>query len=484
MLRRVLIGGLLLLAGGAVAMGTRAGLDVRLEPAGTRGSGAVATPLWSGRRVPDLLVRPIATRRLDAALEPVTSTVAGEHCLAVRDTMGRPLHDENSTRALVPGSNVKLITAAAALEELGASLRFATTIAAATPPRDGVVEGDLFLVGGGDPLIVSENYLRTSRYGPYPHTPLDALADAVIGAGVRRISGSIRGDESRYDQVRSIPTWPSSYLSEGQVGPLTALSVNDARTYPVLGPGGPTPRPAADPPAYAAAALTEVLRQRGVVVEGPPASGVQPPGATVVATVESQPLAAIVAEMLTFSDNNTAELLVKELGARQEGSGTTAAGLGVMRSELAETVGGTNDFTLADGSGLDRSNRVSCAALARLLVRQGPDGDLASGLAVGGETGTLRDRFRNSPERGKVRAKTGTLRDVTALSGWVPGVDGRPLAFSFLLNTGERRVGPGDLALQERIVEAIASYPQQPPTESLAPRPVAGKAGGVDRSGG
>lgn len=466
------------------ALGVRAAADSPTETATAKGNGEVATPIWSARRVPELLSRPVAARRLNALLAPLSASVSGTHCLAVRDSSGRALFGDSADTPLVPGSNMKLLTAAAALERLGPQHRLRTTITARSGVVDGVIEGDLHLVGGGDPLIVSESYLRTSRYGPYPHTPLASIADAVVAAGVVRVTGSIVGDEARYDAQRSVPTWPARYLAEGQVGPLSALSVNDARTYPVLEPAGAIARPAPDPAVYAATALGELLRARGVRVDGPPRSGPAPAGATLIATVESLPVAEIVAQMLTFSDNNTAELLVKELDAHQGRQGTTEGGLDVVRAVLASSVSDAGDATLTDGSGLDRGNRVSCDDLVELLVAERPDGALASGLAVAGETGTLRDRFVSSPQKGRARAKTGTLRDVTALSGWVPGADDAPLAFSFILNTDERRVGPADLAIQERLVEAIATYPQQPPLESLAPRPAAGKSVGVNRSGG
>lgn len=471
-------------AGVCGALGVRAVADSPTVAATATGKGEVATPIWSARRVPDLLARPVAARRLNALLAPLEASVSGTHCLSVRDSSGRALSGDGGDTPLIPGSNVKLLTAAAALERLGPQHRLRTTVTARGGPVDGVVEGDLHLVGGGDPLIVSENYLRTSRYGPYPHTPLERIADAVVAAGVVRVTGSIVGDESRYDAQRSVPTWPARYLVEGQVGPLSALSVNDARTYPVLEPDGAVPQPAPDPASYAAAALGELLRARGVRVDGPPRSGPAPPGATLIATVESLPVTDIVAQMLTFSDNNTAELLVKELDAHQGRQGTTAGGLDVVRAVLTSSVNDAGDVTLTDGSGLDRGNRVSCDDLTELLAAEGPHGALASGLAVAGETGTLRDRFLSSPQKGRARAKTGTLRDVTALSGWVPGADATPLAFSFILNTGDRRVGPSDLVVQERLVEAIATYPQRPPLESLAPRPAAGKAVGVNRSGG
>ena len=371
----------------------------------------------------------------------------------------------------MPGSNLKLATAFAALRELGPDTTLSTKIVATSPPEEGTINGDLYVVGGGDPLIVTDNYLATSKYGAYPHTSLAAISDAITAAGITRISGSIRGDDSRYDALRSVPSWPDRYLAEAQVGPLSALSLNDARTYPVGTFDSGIPRPAADPSAYGAIGLTEQLRARGIAVEGMPGSGVAPANGTVVTDVPSLPVQQIVSEMLTFSDNNTAELLLKELGRHRAGQGSTAAGLDVVRDVLTKAGLGVDGFDPHDGSGLDRGDRATCSLLAALVAKDGTDGQIATGMAVAGRTGTLRDRFRSSQAAGEVRAKTGTLNDVTALSGWVHTTKDADVAFSYLLNTDGRRVGPDDLTLQEQLTEALRSYPDSPDLASLGPKP-------------
>ena len=126
---------------------------------------------------------------------------------------------------------------------------------------------------------------------------------------------------------------------------------------------------------------------------------------------------------------------------------------------------------MTDGSGLSGDGRVTCRLLTSLLVDEGPSGTVADGLARPGEDGTLDDRMLAEPLRSTVRAKTGTLRDVTALSGWLHTEGERDLAFAFLINTGDRQVRAQDLRLQEQLLQAMTGHPKSPPLDELAPRP-------------
>lgn len=473
--RRTVVGAVLAVAGVAsLVVGVRA--EMRRADATTpaAASPAVATPsltpVLSARRVPDLLVRPQAGRRLAAQLEPLMAQAPSTSCLVVADGT-TTLFAQQPDAPMPAASNQKLVTAIAALDVLGPDTTFTTRLAASTAPRDGVVDGDLWMIGGGDPLIDSDTYQATLRYGRTEHTAIERIADDLVAAGVRQITGSIRGDDSHFDRVRTVPTWPDRYVQQNQVGPLSALSLNDARMYPVVGPSSGIVRPAADPPAYAAEALTQLLAARGVAVGGPPASGEAPDGLATVLDVTSLPVSELVKEMLNFSDNNTAELLVKSLGVAESGEGSTVAGLAATREALEERGLPLDGVALVDGSGLDSTNRVTCRLLSEILRVAGPTGPLAEGLAeADGDDGTLRDRFRGSPASGRVRAKTGTLRGVTALSGWVTTNSGANVRFANVINTAGRDVTGADLTLEARIAEAILSYPDSVNPMILGPR--------------
>ncbi len=449
--------------------------ESRSDVAPARGETAASTartPILSARRVPEVVARPVADRRLVAALGPVVASLGGESCVAVSGPAGR-LFEHRADAALVPASNVKLLTAFAALRVLGADTRFRTDVmGAAGPDAAGTVTGDLWLVGGGDPLLSTAPFRARVKYGAsMAYTAMEAVADAVVAAGVRRVTGSVLGDESRYDTERTVPSWPSRYQSGGHIGSLSALAINDGRDFATI-EGQPSPGgPSADPAAAAASALVELLRQRGVVVDGAPGAGTAPAGADAVASVESPTVAEIVAEMLTFSDNTTAELLTKEMGRAQRGEGSTAAGVEAIVGALSDAGVPTEGLVLVDGSGLDRGDRVTCATLDALLDEAGADGELADGLPVAASTGTLSDRFRGSAAAGKVKAKTGSLRDVTSLSGWVETDPGADLSFSIVLNTPDRAVGVVDMAATEKVTEALLGYPDRPDPAALGPEP-------------
>jgi serine-type D-Ala-D-Ala carboxypeptidase/endopeptidase (penicillin-binding protein 4) len=283
---------------------------------------------------------------------------------------------------------------------------------------------------------------------------------------VRRVEGRIVGDETRYDTQRYVPTWNPDYASEPEIGPQSALTINGGFVQ-----WRPEAVPATSPAANAASVLTGLLRARGVAVSGDGGEGRAPPGGTAVASIDSPPLSDVVAVLLQESDNLTAELLVKELGVRFGGEGSTRAGLDVVRSTL-DGLGLPDEATsFADGSGLDRSDRLTCELLQATLAADGEQGVVSRGLPVAGRNGTLARRFGGSPADGKVRAKTGSLRGVTGLSGWTTTLDGRSLQFSLLANElPTDRAGTG---LQERVVSALATWPEAPAVAEVAPRPPA-----------
>jgi D-alanyl-D-alanine carboxypeptidase/D-alanyl-D-alanine-endopeptidase (penicillin-binding protein 4) len=461
----LLVVALLLAAVACALLGVRAARADVVEAHGPTANAAV-TPVVSARRVPDLVAQPVASDRLDAALAPLLAFLPPTSCLRVSDG-ATTIADVRGSEAYMPASNLKLMTAYAALKLLGPDTTFSTAAVASTVPTGGTINGDLFLVGRGDPLLTTDPYLPTIKYGTPPHTRLETVADKIVAAGVRHITGSIRGDESRYDALRRAPAWQPSYVGTGDVGPLSALAVNDARAYPAAGPVTGSIKPAPDPATYAAFTLTELLRMRGVRVDGVPSGGTAPAGAATVASVPSLPLKDIVGEMLTWSDNNTAELLVKEVGFEKAHSGTTAAGLAEIRAELTRDRIDQQGMVLNDGSGLDRGDRLSCATFTQVLQADGVNGVIANGLPVAAGSGTLSRRYHNSPAASKVKAKTGTLHDVNSLSGWVTTDHGRPLTFSTIAQTGDLT---GSRLLDQRLTEAMLSYPDAPDPASLGPK--------------
>jgi D-alanyl-D-alanine carboxypeptidase/D-alanyl-D-alanine-endopeptidase (penicillin-binding protein 4) len=176
--------------------------------------------------------------------------------------------------------------------------------------------------------------------------------------------------------------------------------------------------------------------------------------------------------MLTSSDNNTAESLMKEIGLSQRKEGSTAAGTAATTDLLAAQHFDLDGVVIHDGSGLDPDDRATCRLLDQILQADGPNGPIAAGLPVAARTGTLRDRYAKSPAAGVVRAKTGTLRDVTALSGWIHTTKGVDLSFSVILDLG-RSVDAADLRFAERVTEAALAYPETIDLATVSPLPAA-----------
>lgn len=345
-------------------------------------------------------------------------------CLMVTEG-DRVLYEQHPDRPVTPASTMKLLTATAVLERFRPDERLRTPVLAAAPPVNGVVDGHLYLVGGGDPLLGTLPWGATFRRQPALVTAIEVLADRLVAAGVREVRGSVVGDDGRHERVRYLPTWPSRYVL--QTGPLSALWVNDG-----IDGLGPDAQPFADPPAGAASVLNELLRQRGVVVHGMPTSGSLAPGAVELAAVESPTMAELVGQMLRESDNGTAEMLVRELGLRVGGSGTSAAGTRAMHDTLAEMGFPMRGVDILDGSGLDPRNRVTCRLLTAVNLRGIPG--VEAGLPVAAQTGTLYKRFLATPVAGHLRAKTGSIRGVSALAGHVDTAGGRRLTFAHVLN--------------------------------------------------
>ena len=429
------------------------------------GEPAAQTPVLSVRRAPELLIRAVGTAQLRAELDgilgdPQLGAAREASCLVV-ESSGHRLYDARSDRPLIPASTLKVLTAAAVLTAFGPDAAFTTDIRAAQPADNGVIDGDLYLVGGGDPLLSTADYLATFRNQPQIATSFESIADAVVAAGIREIRGRVVGDHSRFDDERLFPTWRATYVADGDVGPVDALVLNDGfLNYRPLDRDTITP----DPAGHAAAALTLLLRARGVSVGGS-TSGVAPAGTTTITQIASPPMRQVVAEMLTESDNNTAEVLTKELGFRASGRGTWESGIAARHDALNRAGLPTSGFVGVDGSGLDRRNRVTCGLLQAALNKGGEP--LAEGFAVAGRTGTLSDRFLGTPVVGKLRGKTGSLSQVVSLTGYV---DGRQrVAFSLVLNDLPRdRFG---LGVQERVAAALLTYPKAPAIDVVAPLP-------------
>lgn len=430
-------------------------LATRTEGRQASAVASLTNPVLSVRRAASTLATDVAVRNLRSELTGLLGQVPGSGCVQV-DAGGRVVIAKSADKELIPASNMKIATAAVALHVLPPDTRFTTRVTGTL--SNGVVQGDLVLVGGGDPLLVSREHLPTEKNPTTSPTYLDDLADAVKAAGVTAVAGSVAGDESYLDDARYLSDW-SSGIRGTEGGPLGALMVNDGAVV-----GNPI-KP--DNPAVAAAAeFTRLLRARGISVAGEPREARESALGETIAEISSAPIAAVVAEMLTNSDNNTAEILIRHLGLTRSLQPTTAAGLAVVESTLSEW--GIRGVKGVDGSGLSRGNRMTCGALVALLHRAPIGGPLKSGLAVAGTTGTLRDVFKDTPVAGRLLGKTGTLLNVKTLGGVLPvSKDDEVLMALFLNGAGWADQG-NYRPLWESLATAVATYPKGPTADQIA----------------
>lgn len=441
---------------------------VALRPAGLP---ALSTSLLSYRRAAEQLSLDLNFAAFESAVGPLLGAVNDRSCVIV-SLNGRLVGARNAATVVIPASNQKILVAAVALEVLGEAFRYKTTAVAAAP-IGGVISGDLFLVGGGDPLLSGTWYPTSNldRFGAFNITPLDDLAGQLKAAGVTSIQGAVRGDGSRYDNELYAPGWAEG-VQGLEAGPYDALLVNDSRVQ------GDDQR-GADPSEAGAREFVRMLIEQGITVTGGPGVGTAPAGGNVLAAIESLPIGAAIAEMLTNSDNNTAELMVKEIGLAVSGLGTRQAGLDAIVTTVQSWGIDTTGMVLDDGSGLSLDNRITCSTLMAVLQHAGFESPVGQGLAVAGETGTLIDTFGDTVLTGRLRGKTGTLNNppfnedppaVKALSGYLPVEGGGAIEYVLVLNGPTISDQSEYRSVWGELVTALSSFPAVAGPAVLGPR--------------
>jgi D-alanyl-D-alanine carboxypeptidase/D-alanyl-D-alanine-endopeptidase (penicillin-binding protein 4) len=345
-------------------------------------------------------------------------------------------------------SNEKLFTTSAALDRFGPTHRFETAAYARGSfegAQDRVLKGDLVIVGDGDPALGTESFARRNNL---PLTPIGELARAVAASGIKRVTGKVRADDSIFDRKRGTPA--TGYRASVDLSPLSGLSFNsgfDGNGY------------SGAPELEGAGALKRALKKRGVRVTGVGRGRISPKRldrAEPLGVVASPTLAALAEETNEPSNNFFAEMLIKRLGAGKGKKGTTRRGAKRVK-RFAKSVG--TRVRARDGSGLSRRDKASPKQVGKLLVAMArPSVEAADAfresLALAGREGTLSGRMRGTAADGKCEAKTGTLSNVSALSGYCH-VGGDPIVFSILMN----KVNPTTARnAQDRMAAAIARY--------------------------
>lgn len=438
----------------------------------------------------------------------------GVNVVALRT--GRVIYRRAAADGFIAASNEKLVTAAAALDALGEDYFFETALYAAGPVTDGVLQGNLVLRGGGDPSL-------GGRYEDEDATAIFKRWAGVLKAkGIRQVSGDVVADDTFFDRVYYHPDWPRSQAWKWYLPPTSALSVNDNCVTVTVQPGDAPGAPARvsfvpscapvelsnqcktsatshavgfarepdsnvivvngtvkqgsggysemttvpEPPLYAACVLRQALLDAGISVSGGPrligpGESAGGPGGEPLC-VRRTALVSVLRTMLQHSHNHYAEEVLKTVGAVTAGVGTWQTGTARAALMLRQMGFSDSEFNLADGSGLSRKNRLSPALLATVLTRMSASehgATFESLLAVPGEEGTLRNRLEGAAYADKVRAKTGYLDGVGALSGYATTRGGLEVAFSILVNDEKNPVGSYSMReTVDTICRAIVDY--------------------------
>lgn len=407
--------------------------------------------------------------------------------IVVSVTRGDTLFSQNADMLLKPASIMKMMTTGLALERFGPNHTFPTVVLRDGAVNNGVLEGNLYLRGGGDPTLSLRFWQGES--------PLDALAKQITGAGIRAVTGAIVADESAYAGERIPHGWKSSYLMSAYAAPVSALSLNENVVWiearaengkavieldppstaipvtssvrvvggsggrvrarrnneggiTVTGTIGRNSRPrryslvVQEPPIFAAGALQASLQAAGVEVQGGLRVGATPAGAEQVAEVHSLPLAQIVSYMNRESINHYAELLYRN-AAREDGRQASAqAALEELREFLSAKAGTRPEhIKVSDGSGLSEADSLTARSMVQLLAyahRAPWSSVFHASMPVAGESELMRRRMRQTPAEGNLHAKTGTTNTVASLAGYVTALNGEVLAFAFIYNGGDR----------------------------------------------
>lgn len=456
-----------------------------------------------------LLSPPSSAQTLDSAIEQILSAPAAQRAVwgihAVDLSTGQTIYQRNAGIPLATASNTKLFSTALGLFRLGPNYQFETRVLASQAPDSaGHLAGDLVLAGGGDPTLSARAipYQKGPIQGD-PLAPLAELADQIVHAGVRIIQGDLIGDDTRWPWSPYPDGWTVGDVTWEYGAPVSALTLNDNAIRLTIRPpkksgesvevtlnppvdhftihntvrvaataerkitvdrlpgsrvlliAGSTP-PATgaateiiavdDPALFAAQALAQLLRHRGVIIQGairanhrlPGRSAAASPAGLVLARRLSPPLIETLRVINKVSQNLHAEIVLREVGHVRQGEGTAAA----AQKEMAEflTLLGVDklDHSLEDGSGLSRRTLATPAAITTLLrfLHLSEFGDIyASTLPIGGEDGSLATRFRGVRNASTIRAKTGSISHVAALSGYASDSTARRIAFSIVVNS-------------------------------------------------
>ncbi len=416
------------------------------------------------------------------------------------------LYEKNSNRFFIPASNIKLLTSAVVLKALGGEYQFLTTVSTDGEIKKGILNGNLYLKGFGDPRLVSEE--------------LWMIVKNIRNLGIKKINGNIIADDTYFDDKRTTAGVSKNSGPEPYNARVSALSLNFNTVTVYISPAekvGDPPIVTVDPPTqyikvsnkaktasrkkrkklivdraigngydtvivkgsvnvsgyhtylnisnptlYTITVFKEFLEKDGIKVSGTISIAKQPENVKELAIHKSRPLALIIQDMNKISNNFISEQVLKTAGAERFGPpGTTQKGLDLIDQFMKSMSYSSSSYSIVDGSGLSKQNRLSPDQIVSVLKMMFNDfsvkSEYVSSLGIMGIDGSLKKRLNEFSKKRYIRAKTGTLNGANSLSGYIGTEDGEELAFSILINS-KKCSWKNVTNIQNNIVSKLATF--------------------------
>lgn len=450
----------------------------------------VGTPLVSTRRLTPLLAPSLTEPDFFDTLDSLMGAAPPSACLSI--TLDNDaFYESNANIQVNPSESLLLLTLATAHQELGPDYTFTTWVQSIVPMEDGVVNGDIYLVGGGDPLLLTRDFVAALEEGQNQlHTQIEGLAQQLVDFGLVLVTGAVVGDNTLHSELPYVPSWPPSIIEDQNIGTLLGLQFNDGWVqFPVPESELEAEEAAAqadegevgyvvaeDPSFYAAALFDDMLEARDVVIRRSPRSEAIPDedAIHILGSIGSAPLSEYYRQILDNRDVETTELLLREIGRFTSGAGTTRAGIRAVETMLAGVGVDKEEFQLLqfDGSGLDPANVATCPVFTALLDSEEFSPFFHELLPTAAEDDTLQSRFSGVENPGRIRALSGGSSNATVMIGYIDIGRSQEMAFAFIANQEGAADNRALRELEGRIVSQLATLEAKPSLNDIQLEPL------------
>jgi len=381
--------------------------------------------------------------------------------LIVNPRTGDTLYSKNAGKLFMPASNMKIITSAAALTLLGPDYTYKTTFLRDGPVGDSLLDGNLLVIGRGDPTI-SDNMRGLAT------VVMDSLADSVRAHGIRQVTGALARVGNAFPDSTHGYGWEWDDLGEYYGSGVDELIFNEGMAPTTLRPPPDSVRdslysgPAKDPGTGYLNAFNDALGRKQILVEAGVMDSILPTPFRMdtLFTYTSPPMRNIIQALMKPSQNQIAEILLKTIGLERGGMGTADSARKIVAQQLLAWGVQPDGFIIRDGSGLSRHDLLTPETIVKVLDKMQADTAFSvfyNAMPIAGVDGTLKDRMKGTPAEGNVRAKTGSISAARSLSGYVTTADGERLIFSILSNNWSTP-SSAVTGVADQIAAALASY--------------------------